>query len=134
VILLLDAHALLWWLADDPSLSPEARRGIADPANDVLVSAATVWEIEIKRALGKLAAPDGIVAAADAVGFGSLPITSSDAQRAAHLPMHHRDPFDRMLVAQAQRLAAAIVTRDRWFDAYEVDVLSASTPSGAEAT
>ncbi len=126
MILLLDAHALLWWLADDAALNEGARDAIANPINDVLVSAATIWEIEIKRTLGKLSAPGGLVDALEAVGFGSLPITSSDAERAARLPAHHRDPFDRMLVAQAQRLEATIVTRDPSFDAYEVGILSAS--------
>lgn len=125
MILLLDAHPLLWWLADDAALGPDAKAAIADPANDVLVSAASVWEIEIKRALGKLSAPHGLVDAIDAAGFGSLPITAPDAERAARLPPHHRDPFDRMLVAQARRLDSTIVTRDVAFAAYDVEVLSA---------
>ena len=125
MILLLDANALLWWLADDPTLSRRARRAIRDPANDVLVSAASVWEIEIKRAIGKLAAPDGVVAAVESAGFLALPITLGDAERAGRLPPHHRDPFDRMLIAQASRLDAVIATRDTVFAAYGVDTLSA---------
>jgi PIN domain nuclease of toxin-antitoxin system len=125
VILLLDAHALLWWLADARGLSLVARRSIADPASDVLVSAATVWEIGIKRALGKLEAPDDLVAAIEASGFDGLPITPADADRAARLPAHHRDPFDRMLVAQASRLDAVIVSRDAAFGPYGVEVLGA---------
>jgi len=125
VILLLDAHALLWWLADDPTLSDEARAAIAAPANDVLVSAGTVWEIGIKRALGKLSAPDGLVDAIEASSLGSLPILATDAERAGRLPAHHRDPFDRMLVAQASRLDAVIVTRDAAFAPYDVNVLAA---------
>jgi PIN domain nuclease of toxin-antitoxin system len=125
VILLLDAHALLWWLADDPMLARGARAAIRDPSNDVLVSAASVWEIEIKRALGKLSAPDGIVAAIEAAGFDALAITADDATTAGRLPPHHRDPFDRMLVAQAGRLDALIVSRDRSFESYEVEVLPA---------
>jgi PIN domain nuclease of toxin-antitoxin system len=125
VILLLDAHALLWWLADDPTLSADARAAIAAPANDALVSAGTVWEIEIKRALGKLSAPDGLVDAIDASSLGSLPILAADGERAGRLPAHHRDPFDRMLVAQALRLEAVIVTRDTAFAPYGVDVLTA---------
>jgi PIN domain nuclease of toxin-antitoxin system len=125
VILLLDAHTVLWWLADDPALEESARRAIADPANDVLVSAATVWEIEIKRALGKLDAPTDLVDAIDTAGFDALPITAADAERAGRLPPHHRDPFDRLLVAQATRLDAAIVTRDASFERYEVNVLPA---------
>jgi PIN domain nuclease of toxin-antitoxin system len=125
VILLLDAHAVLWWLADDPTLSRQARSAIADPGNDVLVSAATVWEIQIKRAIGKLTAPDGIVSAVESVGFVGLPITLGDAEDAGLLPPHHRDPFDRMLVAQAQRLDAVIATRDTVFAAYGVETLAA---------
>ena len=125
MILLLDAHTVLWWLADDPTLAPDARSAIADPTNDVLVSAATVWEIAIKRALGKLDAPDGLTDALDIVGFEVLPIVGHDAERAAALRPYHRDPFDRMLVAQGQRVGAIIVSRDAAFAAYEADVLSA---------
>jgi PIN domain nuclease of toxin-antitoxin system len=125
VILLLDAHAVLWWLADDPTLAAAARRAIADPASDVLVSAATVWEIGIKRALGKLEAPDDLLGAIDASGFDGLPVTLADADLAAGLPPHHRDPFDRMLVAQAHRLAAVIVSRDQAFAPYDCEVLPA---------
>lgn len=125
MILLLDAHALLWWLADDPTLSDAARTAIADPATDVLVSAATVWEISIKRGLGKLEAPDGLVDAIEASGFSGLPVTLADGEAIATLPDHHRDPFDRMLVAQAARIDAVIVSRDAAFDAYDCDVLTA---------
>jgi PIN domain nuclease of toxin-antitoxin system len=125
VIVLLDAHALLWWLGDDPELSRSAARVIADPANDVLVSAASIWEIEIKRALGKLVAPDGINDATHAAGFDVLPITGADAEHAGRLPRHHRDPVDRMLVAQAARIDAVIVSRDAAFASYGVDVLTA---------
>jgi PIN domain nuclease of toxin-antitoxin system len=125
VILLLDAHTVLWWLADDPNLGADARTAIADPANDVLVSAATVWEVAIKRALGKLESPDGLIDALEIVGFDVLPIAGRDAEAAGALPPHHRDPFDRMLVAQAQRLGALIVSRDPAFADYEADVLQA---------
>jgi PIN domain nuclease of toxin-antitoxin system len=125
VILLLDAHTLLWWLADDPELSGAARQAIADPATDVLVSAATVWEIGIKRRLGKLEAPSDLIAAIETSGFDGLPVLLADGDRAAGLPLHHRDPFDRMLVAQALRLDAVIVTRDVAFGAYDVETLSA---------
>lgn len=125
MILLLDAHAVLWWLADDPGLATDARSAMADPANEVLVSAATVWEIAIKRALGKLDAPDGLTDALGDVGFGVLPITGTDTERAGALPPHHRDPFDRMLVAQGQRVGAILVSRDAVFAEYGVDVLRA---------
>jgi PIN domain nuclease of toxin-antitoxin system len=125
VILLLDAHAALWWLADDATLDVSARSAIADPTNDVLFSAASVWEIEIKRALGKLDAPTGLVDAVADAGFVVLPITGADAERAGALPAYHRDPFDRMLVAQAERLGAIVVSRDPAFGAYGIDLLTA---------
>ncbi len=125
MILLLDAHTVLWWLADDPGLDRVARSAIADPRNDVLVSAASIWEIEIKRALGKLMAPIGLVATIDETGFDVLPITGHDAESAGSLPAHHRDPFDRMLVAQAERVGAIVVSRDTAFLAYGTEVLGA---------
>ena len=125
MILLVDAHTLLWWLADDPELAAAAERSIADPANDVLVSAATVWEIEVKRVAGQLRAPEQLLDAIRDTGMETLPITAVDAVTAAGLPMHHGDPFDRMLVAQAQRLDALIVSRDQVLHAYDVEVLPA---------
>jgi PIN domain nuclease of toxin-antitoxin system len=125
LIVLVDAHALLWWLGDDPGLGADARGVIADPTTDVLVSAGTVWEIAIKRALGRLDAPAELVAAIEAAEFVVLPITGADAERAAALPRLHADPFDRMLVAQAQRLDALIVTRDAAILAYDVETLPA---------
>lgn len=125
MILLLDANALLWWLADDAEISEQARSAIADPFNQVLVSAATVWELEIKRGIGKLSAPEGLVDALEPQGFGSLPITGSDAEVAGSLPLLHRDPFDRMLVAQARRIDAVIVSRDATFELYQVERIAA---------
>ena len=125
MILLLDAHALLWWLAEDPQLATSARTAIADPATDVFVSAATIWEIEIKRAVGKLDAPDGLVQIIVETGFGILPITGEDAERAGRLAPHHRDPFDRMLVAQALVDGLAFATRDVAFRAYDVPLIAA---------
>jgi len=125
MILLLDTHALLWWLAGDPQLNGDAVESIASPTNDVLVSAASIWEIEIKRALGRLRVPDSYVDAIERSALASLPILVSDAVRAGRLPRHHADPFDRMLVAQAIRLDAVIITRDRAFGPYGVPVLAA---------
>ena len=125
MILLLDAHALLWWLADDSELEASAARSIAEPANAVLVSAATVWEIEVKRAAGRLEAPGALIEALEQAGIDTLPVTAPDAVRAARLPTYHADPFDRMLVAQAQRLDAFVVSRDRALLAYDVHVLPA---------
>lgn len=125
MILLLDAHAVLWSLGGSDELRADTRSALEDPAHDVLVSAATVWEIEIKRAAGRIEAPSDLLRAMEATGFTTLPITAADAERAARLPRHHADPFDRMLVAQAQRLDAVIVSRDRALDAYGVHVLPA---------
>jgi PIN domain nuclease of toxin-antitoxin system len=125
VILLVDAHALLWALGAPDELTDEARSALSSPANDVAVSAASIWEIAIKRALGKLRAPSALVPAIEDLGFSVVPITGQDAERAGALPMHHRDPFDRMVLAQAMRLDAVVVSRDRAFDAYDVAVLRA---------
>ena len=122
---LLDAHALLWWLADDPELSQGARNAIGDPTNDVLVSASTIWELAIKRELGKLEAPEGLPAAIREAGFVEVPITGVDAEAAATLTAHHRDPFDRLLIAQAARLDALVVTRDAAFRRYDARLLLA---------
>ncbi len=125
MILLLDAHALVWWLTDDQTLDEGALAAIRDPGNDVVVSASTVWELAMKRAKGRIALTQDLTAAVQAAGFSGLPVTSEDAERASGLPAHHQDPFDRMLVAQAQRMRAIVVTRDRVLSAYEVDVLPA---------
>lgn len=125
MILLLDAHAALWWLADDATLDRGAHAAIRDPGNDVLVSAATVWEVAVKRAIGKLEAPSGFAIAVERSGMSILPITGTDAELAGGLPPHHRDPFDRMLVAQSTRVGALLVSRDTAFEAYGVPVLPA---------
>jgi PIN domain nuclease of toxin-antitoxin system len=125
VILLLDAHALLWSLSDVQELDPGASEAIQDPMNEVLVSAASIWELEIKRANAKLQYDADLVVDAGRAGFDVLPISAADAIAAARLPAHHRDPFDRMLVAQARRLGATVVSRDRAFDAYNVERLPA---------
>jgi PIN domain nuclease of toxin-antitoxin system len=125
MMLLLDAHALVWWLTDDPMLDEGARAAIRDAANDVVVSAATIWELAIKRAKGRIALSSDLTAAIEAAGFSGLPITPEDAERASGLPPLHQDPFDRMVVAQAQRLGAVVVTRDRALSSYEVDTLPA---------
>ncbi len=93
--ILLDTHALLWWLTDDPSLSPLARSAIATPGDDAFVSAASVWEIAIKRSLGKLRAPDDLFDLIGAEGFSWLPVSAEHAWAEAVLPLHHSDPFDR---------------------------------------
>jgi PIN domain nuclease of toxin-antitoxin system len=125
VILLVDASALIWAFADPGIMDPGTSASLQDPVNDVLVSAATVWEIEVKRRAGRLKAPDGLLADLHTAGFATIPMTPEDAVAAAALPMHHRDPFDRILVAQARRLGATIVSRDRAFDAYDVERMPA---------
>lgn len=119
--LLVDTHALLWWLTDDAGLSDAAREALADPANDVLVSTASVWEIAIKRALGKLSAPDDLPDHIEAQGFGWLPVGPEHAWRMRDLPRHHRDPFDRLLVAQALAERMPIVSADARLRAYGVE-------------
>ncbi len=121
--LLLDTHALLWWLAD-VELRPDAKAAIADSENLVVVSAASVWEASIKRALGKLVAPDGLATVVVEAGFEPLDMSATHAERAGSLPPHHRDPFDRMLVSQAQIEDLMIVTRDGAFAPYDVETLA----------
>lgn len=120
--LLLDTHALLWWLAD-AGLTDQARDAIADPDNLVMVSAVSAWEISIKKALGKLSAPDDLERQVDENGFAPLPISIAHGLAAGQLPRHHDDPFDRMLVAQAFREGLTIVTHDQRFSDYNVALL-----------
>ena len=122
--LLLDTHAYLWWLTDDPSLGTNARAAIADPATIVYVSAASIWEISIKARLGRIEVFDtDLVAEISASDFSELPVVARHAERAGQLPPHHADPFDRMLVAQAQLEGLVCVTRDPFFEAYGIPLL-----------
>jgi PIN domain nuclease of toxin-antitoxin system len=125
VKLLLDTHAFLWWLGDDARLGPKARAAIASPENAVFVSAASAWEIAVKRAGGKLAAPGDIAAWIEQSSFDELAIEVEHAIAAAELPAHHRDPFDRLLVAQAQLEALTLVARDEQIERYDITVLDA---------
>ncbi|MBA3411601.1 MAG: type II toxin-antitoxin system VapC family toxin [Geodermatophilaceae bacterium] len=120
--LLLDTHAFLWWLNGGP-MQPAAMERISDPRVLVAVSAVSVWEIGIKRAIGKLRFDGSLASAVGQGGFDSLAISAEHAERAGDLPRHHRDPFDRMLVAQAQVENLTIVSRDEQFAAYDVSVL-----------
>lgn len=120
--LLIGTHALLWWLTDDPALSPAARDAIADPAHEPFVSAASVWEIAIKRSLGKLTAPDDLPDRIEAEGFPWLPISPKHAWQVRALPLHHRDPFDRIIVAQALTEHIPIITADPRVGRYGVQV------------
>lgn len=121
--LLLDTHVLLWWLSDDPSLPADAREAIASPENEVVVSAASAWEITIKKAAGRLDAPDDLVEALATDGFETLPITVAHAIAAGALPPHHADPFDRMLIAQARSDGLTLISIDRRFAQYDVELL-----------
>jgi PIN domain nuclease of toxin-antitoxin system len=125
VNLLLDTHALLWWLGDPPTLSDTARTAISDGSNLVFVSAVVIWEIRIKQGLGKLTLPSEFREVLDHQPFETLPVTVDHAHRVAELPPHHRDPFDRMLVAQAMTEGFTIVTRDRDIVRYRVRTLKA---------
>ena len=121
--LLLDTHVFLWWLADNRALAVAARELIGSPDNIVYVSAASVWEIAIKKSLAKLRAPDDVEAIVEAEGFEALPISLFHAEQAGALPPVHRDPFDRMLVAQAQAEGLILVSQDRRLAQYGVRVV-----------
>lgn len=123
--LLLDTSTLLWWLEADRQLGPTARAGIADPENEVFVSAASAWEISAKRASGKLDASFDLVTTLQRNYFIELPIEVAHAVTAGELPRHHRDPFDRMLVAQARLEDLTLVTGDAEIVKYDVALLDA---------
>ena len=125
--LLLDTCAFLWFLADSPQLSPTARAQILDPANEVYLSAVSVWEIARKYAQGGISLPSHPSSLIPAVrrdsGIASLSLTETDALAAEKLQLFHKDPFDRMLIAQALMGGLAIVTSDRAFEPYPVRVI-----------
>ncbi|MFA5551077.1 MAG: type II toxin-antitoxin system VapC family toxin [Trueperaceae bacterium] len=123
--LLLDTHVLLWVLTDERSISKAARSAIEHPGNQVFVSAATAWEIAIKRGLGKLRAPQDYLESLELYRFTPLDISSEHALAVEHLPKHHNDPFDRLLIAQALTESLTLVTRDDQFGAYEVGIIKA---------
>lgn len=121
--LLFDTHALLAFLSGDYELSPGARTAVERPGASVIGSAVNVWEIAIKRSIGKLDAPDDLIERAEEAGVELLSITPRHAHAVGELPLHHRDPFDRLLIAQARLERCAIVTGDRAFPAYDVPVV-----------
>jgi PIN domain nuclease of toxin-antitoxin system len=125
VNLLLDTHVLLWWLDDPAVLSGTARAAIADGGNPVFVSAAAVWEITIKKARGKLEAPDDLEEILAEERFQGLPITIPHALEIAQLPHIHEDPFDRIQVAQARLENLTLVTRDKLIKKYDISILEA---------
>lgn len=120
--LLVDTHALLWWLSDDPALPETARGLIGDPGNKPMISVASVWEIAIERGAGKLEAPADLLDTIRSEGFTLLPIEPEDAWAVAELPQHHRDPFDRILLSQALARGLPIITDDPRFSQYPVAI------------
>lgn len=123
--LLLDTHVLLWWFNEPERLTQQAHAAIAEQTNDVFVSAATVWEAGIKAGFGKLRGADDLAARIVEQRLGELPITFAHAEVAAALPGHHGDPFDRLLIAQAQCEGLTLVSRDARLASYEVTILAA---------
>ena len=121
--LLLDTHIFLWWLADDPALSAKAREVIGNGNNMIYISAASVWEISVKKSLGKLEAPENIETIVEQERFQKLPITLGHGEAAGQLPAHHRDPFDRILIAQARCEDLILVTVDQDIPKYQVQLL-----------
>ncbi len=123
--LLLDTNVLIWWLDDTRPLRDDVRAAIADPEHEAIVSAASVWEISIKIKTGKLQVDADIPDAIERSQFAQLAVTGEHGWAAGALPLHHRDPFDRLLVAQAQLEGLTIVTRDPAIARYQVAVLAA---------
>ena len=123
--LLLDTHALIWWLTSSKSLDPQTLRALEDRSNRVYVSVASFWEMAIKAATGRLSIPPRIMVQLSASGVTILPIETPHAWRVSTLPPLHKDPFDRLLVAQAMHEGLTLVTRDPWVAAYPIVTLRA---------
>ena len=122
---LLDTHVLIWWFVNDPTLSNEARQIIANGTNLIYVSSASAWEIVIKKALGKLKAPNNFEHELLRHKFASLPISISHALMVENLPNYHQDPFDRILVSQATVEKMSLITRDEKVKRYDITVVAA---------
>lgn len=123
--ILLDTHAFLWWMENNPTLSKQARKAIEDPSNMVFVSAITVLEIAIKKSIGKLTAPDNLEEELVNNNFEQLPITIAHAQAVGSLPFHHADPFDRVLIAQTQIEGLTLISRDNNIKKYGITIVDA---------
>jgi len=123
--ILLDTHVLIWVLEDTPLLSARAREAIIDGKNMVFVSSASVWEMSIKKAIGKLEVPDNLQQELELHRFTQLDISFEHAELAGKLPLIHKDPFDRMLIAQAKIEKLTLVSKDQYFDQYDVKLLKA---------
>lgn len=122
---LLDTHVLLWWLSDDPSLSAKVRELVSDETNLIFVSAASAWEIVIKKSLGKLVAPDDLEEAFKRNDFKELPMTLQHVLMIGQIPNHHKDPFDRMLIAQAKCEGLTLITADEKLTLYNIPLIRA---------
>ena len=116
--LFLDAHAFLWWLIGSPALSAPARQAVADPGNEILIGIGTLWELTIKRSLGKLNFPHDLETVVRDEGFAVIGVTLAQLRMLETLPHFHRDPFDRLLIAQSLTERVPIITGDREFGAY----------------
>jgi PIN domain nuclease of toxin-antitoxin system len=125
--LLLDTHVLIWWLQDASEIGVKTRKLISNRRNQVFVSAVSLWEIQIKRGLGKLTAPDGLLGIVEDEGLIILAISGQHAEQIGNLPDLHRDPFDRMLVAQAHVEGLTIITSDTQIYRYGIRTLDAKT-------
>ena len=120
---LLDTHALIWWLADHQKLSPKAYKLISDINNQIFVSTASIWEIAIKSRLGKIETPENLLELIDEESFTILNISARDAWSIKDIVPHHQDPFDHLLISQAINENLKIITRDKFFDLYDVSVV-----------
>ena len=121
--LILDTHTVLWWLDDSHKLSEQARRAIANSDNIIVLSAVVIWEIRIKQALGKLTIANEFYDVIKKQGFEMMSISPDHAYAVGELPMHHRDPFDRMIIAQAVCENLTVVTQDAVFEKYGIPIL-----------
>lgn len=121
--ILLDTHVLLWWLDDNTALNSEARKAIANPESVVHVSSVSLWEIVIKRSIGKLRLPDDWAEVLMEEPFRQLPVTWKHALKVRDLPDVHRDPFDRLLIAQCQSENLVLASHDGVFSQYGIDLL-----------
>jgi PIN domain nuclease of toxin-antitoxin system len=126
VRVLLDTQVLLWWLFDDPRLGSDVASRISDEDNDIAVSAVSAFEISIKAVIGKLEAPDDLKDQLGATGFRELPVTIAHGIEVGKLPLHHKDPFDRLIVAQARYEDLTLITADRMLSKYDVRTMPAS--------
>jgi len=121
--LLLDTRILLWWLDDSPALSARGRNAITDTDNLIVLSAAVIWEIRIKQALGKLKITRNFYEVIKEQGFEMLPITPDHAYAVGDLPGHHQDPFDKIIIAQAHMEGLTVVTHNAFFEKYQIPIL-----------